>query len=165
MKPWCNKEYSAHARHWIKADHLTYGPGPTHIQLRQKKTKPYSGPLSNTGLNCASLLTCVFLSIHTRVLHNLRRAESTDAEPGYRGQTTGLELPWILVALAGPGTNPCLDTEGWQSALHVQFHIHRFNQPWIKSIREKNSRKFQKTKLEFAEHRQLHHLHCIGYYK
>ena len=42
-------------------------------------------------------------------------------------------------------------------SIHSPLHIHRlcickFNQPWIKNMREKgkNSRKFQKVKLEFA---------------
>lgn len=30
------------------------------------------------------------------------------------------------------------------------FYIHGFNQLWIKNIQEKNPRKFQKVKLEFA---------------
>ena len=42
----------------------------------------------------------------------------------------------------------------------------RFNQPWIESIREKNSRNFQKGKLEFAVCRPLFtlHLHYICNY-
>ena len=55
-----------------------------------------------------------------------------------------------------------------QSALCIcKFHIHRFSQPWIQKYsgkKTKNSRKFQKTKLEYAIHRQLFtwHLHCTS---
>ena len=82
----------------------------------------------------------------------------------------GLELPQILVSLAGPGTNPI-----WNQG---RVYIASLPYPWVsqpqiqptmdqKYSGEKNSGKFQKAKLEFAKHKQLltHHLRFIGFYK
>ena len=51
-----------------------------------------------------------------------------------------------------------------QSALYIhRLCIHKFNQPWIKTIPKNISRKFQKAELEFATSQQLftQYLHCF----
>ena len=49
--------------------------------------------------------------------------------------------------MAGAGTEVGTHTAGLRSH---RFHVLRFDQPWIKNIRKKNSTKFHKAKLEFA---------------
>lgn len=83
----------------------------------------------------------------------------------------GLEPPWMLLV-------PVVD---WALEPIPAWILRDDRQPPIstlststgstnhgsKAFEEKNSRKLQSAKLEFAEHRQLftHHLHCTGYYK